>query len=139
MTDTLLIVCNGKAPKVFESSTKISNLDPLPSKDFDIIVWTDCDLKSELRKVKLAFPQLNIGGKIYIMNLLKDFPLLLEDCNQKLVEKIYNNKITSNYIKTADYIIKTQQIISNLFDANVTFEIIDTEPVLVISKDKYFS
>ena len=99
---------------------RVSNItDPkvIPDNYFDIVLWSDCDLESELHQINQIYPKLKQGGRIYFDNLLKDFDKILKSCLvPKDISKLLGKKLTPSFKHSHDYVSLVQNILQYIFN-----------------------
>lgn len=85
-----------------------SDVDNIPDNYFDIVLVSDCDLKSELQQLKSIYPKLRVGGRIYFDNLLESFGELVDACLLSKHDLSINDNVTTlAYAESIRYILKS--------------------------------
>ncbi len=90
-----------------ENWLMVSNLtgfEDIPDNYFDIVLWSDCDLESELRQVLKIYSKLKYGGRIYFDNLLDTFGTILTKCLGKHdLQILLGQKLSKTYENSAAF------------------------------------
>ncbi len=114
--------------------SNITTLD-IPADYFDIVLWSDCDIESELRRAVEIYPKLKPGARVYFNNLLTSFGELLRKClSQKDIKDFVGGRLNTVAEQSTVFARVVRTILAAIFD--------DTEAPYVVQivqygKDRY--
>lgn len=60
--------------------SSIADLNQSPDNYFDVLLWSGCDIETDLRLIPKIYPKLKVGARVYFDNLLTTFGSFLEKC-----------------------------------------------------------
>ncbi len=104
-----------------ENWLRVSNLtdfNDIPNNYFNVVLWSDCDIESELRQVLKIYPKLQLGARVYFNNLLSDFGALLKKClAQKDLEKLFGQKLSKVLETSAVFAHLVRTILEAIFSS----------------------
>lgn len=145
----LVRLCNGDSSDIINRLEGIStsnwykvsnlaNINDIPNNYFDIILWSDCDLESELRQMLAIADKLKAGGRVYFNNLLTDFSKVIKNCvpNAEL-EKIYGVTDALDLQKLQNYPQIVRGILQAILAKNNSLDVYTTQLLTLDDKKGY--
>jgi len=104
-----------------ENWFRVSNLTDIadiPNNYFDIVLWSGCDIESELRQIIKIYPKLKASGRVYFDNLLYSFGALLKQClDGKDIQTLFGQKLSKVLEESLAFAQLVQAILASIFTA----------------------
>ena len=116
----------------------VSNLEEfkyIPDNYFDIVLWSDCDIESDLRQVLKIYTKLKPGARVYFNNLLSGFGTMLEKClGKKDLKKFLGQELTKTFENSSDYAHLVRKTLEEVFATSIE---VYTVKIIKLGEENY--
>jgi len=97
------------------------SVSDIPNNYFDIILWSDCDIESELKVITNIIKKLKPNGRFYFNNLLTDFDKILKKCiTPNEIKKLFGKE---NALEAVNYSNIVKNILEQILKRGDNYDI----------------